>query len=92
LHRTGGVDAVLANMTWQPNSACSCVSPGTGRAKKGDKLKRLLKNKLKNEPPSHQQFSDDDNEILTPLHFLDAKHEVTRKKAPGTNKKSEQTG
>jgi hypothetical protein len=68
-------------MTWQANIACSSGSPGTRRAKKGDKLKGLLNKKLKNEPLSHQQSSDDDSEILMPLHFLDAKREVTRKKA-----------
>jgi hypothetical protein len=72
-------------MTWQANIACSSGSPGTRRANKGDKLKRLLNKKLKNEPLSHQQSSDDDSEILMPLHFLDAKREVTRKKERSTD-------
>ena len=70
-------DAAVASMAWEPSSAPLTKSPGKRRAKKGEKLKRLLH--LKAKAPLAEQEVEEDNDILIPLHFLDAKRDVEEK-------------
>jgi hypothetical protein len=80
-----GVHGDAARLDWQrhPSSAnAAAASPGTRKAKKGTKLKKLLKLQSKSSPLADQQPNDDDDDdesILVPLHFLDAEREITRK-------------
>ena len=68
-------DAAVASMTWEPSSAPVTKSPR--RAKKGEKLKRLLH--LKAKAPLAEQEVEEESDILIPLHFLDAKKEIAEK-------------
>lgn len=81
ISRPAGGDAAVASMAWEL-CISGAKSPGKRRATKGEKLRRMLVHQeaTKKAPLAEQQSqSDDYDEILIPLHFLDAKREITRK-------------
>jgi hypothetical protein len=75
-------DAAVASMAWEPSSAPATKKTTKRRAKKGEQLKRLLHLQAwQRGAPLADQQSSEDEEIIIPLHFLDAKREFTRKHA-----------
>ncbi|KAG7371785.1 hypothetical protein IV203_017927 [Nitzschia inconspicua] len=88
--KPAGGDAAVASMAWEPASAATAPSsvtksPGTTnskrRAKKGERLKRFLhlQGRDKGAPLAEQESEEDDEEMrIVPLHYLDAKREITR--------------
>ncbi|KAG7337994.1 hypothetical protein IV203_020634 [Nitzschia inconspicua] len=86
--KPAGGDAAVASMAWERTSAAVAPSsvtksPGTTkrRAKKGERLKRFLhlQGREKGAPLAEQESEEDDEEMrIVPLHYLDAKREITR--------------
>jgi hypothetical protein len=74
-------DAAVASMSWEPSSSPAIKSPTKRRAKKGEKLKRLLHltEKLKSPLTEQQQLEEEDDDVFIPLHILDSKREIAEK-------------